>query len=245
MEGKENDEPEPRKEETELNQINIEYLNQYEKEYDRSIKLILLGDSSVGKTSFLNRITKKPFNSNTSPTIALQHYNVIIKINSLVLRIQIWDTAGQEKFNSITSTYYKSTDVVLFIYSIDNKESFNRIPEWIKEFDSKNTNTGNEEQKMLKILIGNKKDLENTRKISYEEGKNLSEKNEFSFFSEISCKDEEDEKNNENIDKIVKIIGEEFYKIFESSKGERLNSSSYLYEASQSVLGRKKKKCFC
>ena len=91
------------------------------------------------------------------------------------IRLNLWDTAGQEKFDSITSTYYKSTDVAIFVYGIDNKESFNRIPGWIKELEDKNTNNkkeDEEDQKMIKILIANKKDLEDDlEKLTDEKGK--------------------------------------------------------------------------
>ena len=102
--------------------------------------MILLGDTGVGKSSVINRLKNNTFNYRQQPTLTLEHYNLIIKINTFILRMQVWDTAGQEKFDSITSTYYKSTDVAIFVYSIDKKESFERIPGWIKELEDKNTN---------------------------------------------------------------------------------------------------------
>ena len=230
--------------------IKIEKLNEDAKDYDKSIKVILLGDASVGKSSVIDRLKNNPFNYNKQPTLTLDHYNLIIKINNYVLRMQIWDTAGQEKFDSITSTYYRSTDVAIFVYSIDNQESLNRIPGWIKELEEKNTNNAKkkeneEEQLMVKILIGNKSDLEEDRKISFEEGSEFSKKNGFIHFVEISCKEEKDKENNDNIDKIIEVIGKECFKVLEHAR-ERLNSSSYKYEASQSILGsNKSKSCNC
>ena len=107
--------------------IKIERLDDNLNDYDKSIKVILLGDSNVGKSSIIERMKKDAFNINQRTTISLEHHNLIIKIDSYILRIQIWDTAGQEKFNSITSTYFKSTDVVIFVYSINNRNSFERI----------------------------------------------------------------------------------------------------------------------
>jgi small GTP-binding protein len=251
MENKEKERPllpQDKKENLNRDEIKIEKLNEDEKDYDKSIKVILLGDTNVGKSSVIERLKNKSFNINQKPTLTLEHYNLIIKLNSFVLRMQIWDTAGQEKFDSITSTYYKSTDVAIFVYAIDNKESFERIPGWIKELEDKSEsskkNSDEADQLMLKILVGNKKDLESDRIIETEEGKIFALNNGFTLFTEISCKDEKEEENNKNIDKIVEIIGKEFYKIFLSRK-ERLNSSSYNYEASMSILDSKNKSCYC
>ena len=238
-----------------LEKIKIIKLNDDEKDYDKSIKVIFLGDTNVGKSSVIQRLKNNTFNYNQQPTLTLEHYNLIIKINSFVLRMQIWDTAGQEKFDSITSNYYRSTDVAIFVYNIDNKESFNRIPGWIKELEDKtgNTNTNNtnkkeenEDQLMIKILIGNKKDLESERKVSFNEGNQFSKNNGFIYFNEVSCKDIKDDKNKQDIDKIVEIIGKEFYKEFERTKDERLNSSIFNYQASKSILDSKQSRsCFC
>ena len=238
-----------------LEKIKIIKLNDDEKDYDKSIKVILLGDTNVGKSSVIQRLKNNTFNYNQQPTLTLEHYNLIIKINTFVLRMQIWDTAGQEKFDSITSNYYRSTDVAIFVYGIDNKESFNRIPGWIKELEDKNANTNtnntnkkeeNEDQLVVKILIGNKKDLESERKVSFDEGNQFSKDNGFIHFNEVSCKDIKDDKNKQEIDKIVEIIGKEFYKEFERTKDDRLNSSIFNYQASKSILDSKESKsCFC
>ena len=108
--------------------------------------------------------------------------NLIIKINSFILRMQIWDTAGQEKFDAIASTYYKSTDVVLLVYSIDSMNSFERINEWAKQVDD---NIAKDEQQ-IRILIGNKTDLEDERKVPQEEGIALALSHNYKF-KETSC----------------------------------------------------------
>ena len=231
-----------------LDQVKIIKLNDDEKQYDKSIKVILLGDTGVGKSSVINRLKNNTFNYRQQPTLTLEHYNLIIKINTFILRMQVWDTAGQEKFDSITSTYYKSTDVAIFVYSIDKKESFERIPGWIKELEDKNTNdkkADDDEQIMLKILVGNKLDLDNEREVKYEDGEKFSKDNKFSLFTEISCKEDTDKDNNKKIESIIEIIGKEFYKY--NDQRERLNSSSYNYEASKSLLDSKNedKSCHC
>lgn len=239
--------PPQKNENQNLDNLKIEKLNDDEKEYEQSIKVILLGDTNVGKSSVIDRLKNNSFNCNQNPTLTLEHYNLIIKINTFILRMQIWDTASQEKFDSITSTYYKSTDVAIFVYAINDEQSFNRIPGWIKELEDKNVNNKKKEDnelKMVKILIGNKTDLDEERKVSMEEGMNFSNNNNFSFFTEISCKENEDEENNKKFDKIIEVIGKEFYKY---SYDDRLNSSGYIYEASKSLLDSKNesRSCHC
>ena len=111
--------------------------------YDRSIKIILLGNSMVGKSSIINRLCKKKYNQNITSTVSIEYYNYLIKINNYVIRMQIWDTAGQEKFDSIVTNYYHSTDYGIFVYSIDDQKSFRRIDDWLKEAEEKNTEKDN------------------------------------------------------------------------------------------------------
>ena len=116
----------------------IEKLEDYNIEYEKSIKVILLGDSNVGKTSIIERLKTNTFKINQPATISLEHYNLMIKVNLFVLRMQIWDTAGQEKFDAITSNYYKSTEVIIFVYAVNLRSSFERIEEWAKQVENNN-----------------------------------------------------------------------------------------------------------
>ena len=220
-------------------------LNENTTNYEDSIKVILLGDTNVGKTSIAKRLQSNTFNEYQKPTLSLEHYNLVIKINSYILRLQIWDTAGQEKFDSVTSNYYTSTDVAIFVYSINNLDSFNKIPNWLNELENK---SNNKDRLMVKILIGNKSDLEDERAISYETGDNFAKDKKFTFFKEISCKEKDEETNNENIKNIYETIGKLFYQYNLTNK-ERLNSSSFNYRASSSILHnkphKKKDKKFC
>ena len=114
--------------------------------------------------------------------------------------------------------------------------------------EDKNTSdkkADDDEQIMLKILVGNKLDLDNEREVKYEEGEKFSKDNKFSLFTEISCKEDTDKDNNKKIESIIEIIGKEFYKY--NDQRERLNSSSYNYEASKSLLDSKNedKSCHC
>ena len=186
-------------------ELSIENLPEHSTNYDKSIKVILLGDSGSGKSSIVNCLQQNI--ALQRKTISIEHYNYIIKMNNFILRMQIWDTVGQEKFDSITTNYYKTTDVAIFVYAINDIDSFNNIIHWHNQlFDNENQNNNEEinNKNMIKVLVGNKKDLEEERKISYEQGKQLCEEINFDFFEEITCdfyKDMLSDENNYNNNK--------------------------------------------
>lgn len=170
-------------------ELTIENLPENTTNYDKSIKLIILGDSNVGKSSIVNCLQQDT--ALQRKTISLEHYNYTIKINKFILRMQIWDTVGQEKFDSITTNYYKTTDAVIFVYAINDINSFNNISHWDDELNDKGNKISENDsniKSMIKVLVGNKKDLEKERKVTYEQGEKLCEEKDFNFFEEISSK---------------------------------------------------------
>ena len=245
-------EKEAKENNNEINDIIIEKLPKSCSVYDKSIKIILLGDSGVGKTSLLNCLEPNDIDLNQKKTISLEYFNYIIKANNNIIRMQIWDTVGHEKFNSIISNYYKTTDVAIFMYSIDNIESFNNINNWFNELNDKGNNDNN--IKTIKILLGNKNDLEKERKVSYEMGEKLKNEKNFYFFQEINCSYKNKEEN-DLVQNLFFEIGKIVYKEYIFTKMERVNSSVYNYEASNSILAtsdsqtnttnKKHKSCFC
>ena len=199
--------------------------------YDKSLKVILLGDPMVGKSSIIQRICKGVFADNLSPTISIEYHNYSIKINNeYTVRLKIWDTAGQEKFNSIVKNYYQSTDFGIYIYSIDDLQSFERIKDFL--YEAQENNQKNDNNNLVKnILLGNKKDLESNRKISYFQGEKFANENKFLIFKEISCKsDEEKEVNN-----ILEVF-EEIAKYTYLNRGSTIDSDSMNYVASNSMI---------
>ena len=245
-------EKEAKENNNEINDIIIEKLPKNCSVYDKSIKIILLGDSGVGKTSLLNCLEPNDIDLNQKKTISLEYFNYIIKANNNIIRMQIWDTVGHEKFNSIISNYYKTTDVAIFMYSIDNIESFNNINNWFNELNDKGNNDNN--IKTIKILLGNKNDLEKERKVTYEMGEKLKNEKNFHFFQEINCSYKNKEEN-DLVQNLFFEIGKIVYKEYIFTKMERVNSSVYNYEASNSILAvsdsqtsttnKKHKSCFC
>ena len=199
--------------------------------YDNSIKVIILGDSYVGKSSLINRLINNKF-VELSSTLSIEYHTYIISINDYKIRMQLWDTAGQEKYNSIISNYYKGTDVAIFVYSIDKQETFENIQMWFKHLKENNEDS-------LNILIGNKLDMEKegARVVSYENAENFGMDNNFFLIREISCKSKEAYEI-EDIFEIFDEIGKYFY---EKSKEKNNNADSISYKVSDSMrtLGEK------
>ena len=199
--------------------------------YDSSIKVIILGDSYVGKSSLINRLINNKF-VELSSTLSIEYHTYIISINDYKIRMQLWDTAGQEKYNSIISNYYKGTDVAIFVYSIDKQESFENIQMWFKHLKENNEDS-------LNILIGNKLDMEKegARVVSYENAENFARENNFFLIREISCKSKEAYEI-EDIYEVFDEIGKYFY---EKSKDRNNNADSISYKVSDSMrtLGEK------
>ena len=207
-------------------------------QYDKSLKVIVLGDSSVGKSSLINKIKNNKFQELPS-TLSIEYHSYITSVNNYTLRMQLWDTAGQEKFNAIISNYYKGTDVGIFLYSIDNEKSFNNVEIWFKNLKENNENT-------LNILIGNKRDIENEeggRVVTYERAEKFAEDNKFYAFREISCKSKEPDEL-DNILEIFDEIGKYFYDKNKENKNKPENNADINYQVTESMraLGKKHKK---
>ena len=145
------------------------------------LKFIVIGDSSVGKSNILLRYTQNEFNQEYQSTIGVEFGAKNIKINNKIYRIQIWDTAGQENFRSITRAYYKNSVCALVVYDITKRESFENVQSWIQDCRNQSPKT------IIMVLVGNKNDLENLREVSYDEGEEFAKNNNMIFF-ETSAK---------------------------------------------------------
>ena len=204
-------------------------------QYDKSLKVIVLGDSAVGKSSLINRIKNNKFHELPS-TLSIEYHSYITSVNNYTLRMQLWDTAGQEKFNAIINNYYKGTDVGIFLYSIDNEKSFINVENWFKNLKENNINT-------LNILIGNKRDKENEeggRVVTYERAEKFAEDNKFFAFREISCKSKEQDELN-NILEIFDDIGKYFYEQNKENKNKIENNADINYQVTESMMALGKK----
>ena len=134
-----------------------------EDNYDLIFKLVLIGDTGVGKTNILSRYINNEFSLATQSTVGVEFGSKIIKKNDKLIKLQIWDTAGQERYKSITSAYYKGSKGAFVVYDISRKGTFENVDKWIEELKA------NGSEDVLIMLVGNKSDLEDKREVKTEE----------------------------------------------------------------------------
>ena len=208
-------------------------MSENEEYYNMLFKIVLVGDSSVGKTNLFLRYIKNEFDPQTKATIGVEFGTKIIKINNYNIKIQIWDTAGQERYKSITNAYYKGAQGAFLVYDITNKSSFLNIDKWIR--DLKN----NGDEKIVLFLIGNKNDLNDDRVIDTNEGKNKAKEKKM-FFLETSAK------NNDNVnnafDEIINNIFD-VYKTLIEEEDNTINKGNGIDILNTKDMNKKKKCC--
>lgn len=155
-------------------------------EYDYKVKILLVGDSGVGKTCLLLRYNDNYFQDNFVSTIGVDFRSKLIEYNHHKVNIQVWDTAGQDKFRSITSTYYRGAEGVMIAFDVTNANSIKRIKYWQEEV----YNNIERNISIPIILVGNKIDLLEKREVSYEEGERIANELNMDYF-ECSSKTNE------------------------------------------------------
>ena len=185
-------------------------VQQLTEEYDMMFKVLLLGDSGDGKSSILLRYTKNQFTADMRSTIGVEFGIKYLTLDNLQLKVQIWDTAGMERYRSITSAYYKGAKGVIVVYDICRKVSFDNIDKWIDDFKSK------ADEDAVILIIGNKSDLQDKREVNTEEVKLKAEKNKMAFM-------ETSAKNNENVSKAFLQLFKEIIKIYKEKNSDTIN----------------------
>jgi small GTP-binding protein len=219
-----------------INENKILILNSLEedfKEFDLSFKVILLGNSGVGKTCISNMAIKSKFIESLNTTIGIDYLTLFIQLNNKIIKLQIWDTCGQEVYRSLISSFYKNASLAIIVYAIDDRNSFKDIDSWVKDLKSKAS------PDIKIIMVGNKNDLEEERIISYEEGKNLANEYKFIEFFETSAK------TGDNIKDLFLRIGSILYKDYLSYSENSSASSSTKNTSFLSASVRKKKNKNC
>lgn len=151
-------------------------------EYDYLFKLLLIGDSGVGKSCLLLRFADDSYLESYISTIGVDFKIRTVEQDAKTIKLQIWDTAGQERFRTITSSYYRGAHGIIVVYDVTDQESFNNVKQWLNEIDRYATESVN------KLLVGNKCDLTDQRVVSYEAGKVLADEVGIPFL-ETSAKD--------------------------------------------------------
>ena len=175
-----------------------------EDEYDYIFKVLLIGNSDVGKSSLILRYVDQIWNDVFVPTIGVDFKVKSLEVDKKLVKMQIWDTAGQERFRNVISSYFKGAHGILLIYDITAKDSFKELENWLGEVE-RNANS-----QVLKILIGNKCDLEDRREISKDEGEAFAMRNGMQFM-ETSAK--LNTNVNEAFEALAKIMVESSNKI--------------------------------
>ena len=151
-------------------------------QYDISFKIIIIGDSGVGKSCLTTKATKNIFEDTYSATIGFEFFAFNIKLNEKIIKLQIWDTCGQELYRSLITNFYRNSSLAIVVYSVTDKDSFENLDLWCKELRT------NSNPNVKIFLIGNKIDLEEQRKIKTEEGLKYADQYKLAKFIETSAK---------------------------------------------------------
>jgi len=137
-------------------------MNNPEDDYDHLFKLLMIGDSGVGKSSLLMRFTDDKFTGKYITTIGVDFKIKTIEVNGQKIKLQIWDTAGQERFRTITSSYYRGAHGVIIVYDVNNGDSFSSVRRWLHEIDDNCDD-------VRRILVGNKNDCPESKVVLTED----------------------------------------------------------------------------
>jgi Ras-related protein Rab-1A len=167
-----------------------------QQDYDYLFKLLLIGNSAIGKSSLLLRFSDNIFNESFLPTIGVDFKIRTFDLSAKTVKLQIWDTAGQERFKTITSSYYKGAHGIILVYDITDKQSFKDIENWLSEVEKYAS------ESVVKLLVGNKCDLESQRQVTYEQGKEFADSLGVKFI-------ETSAKNSINVEKAFFTLAEE------------------------------------
>lgn len=146
-----------------------------DEEYDYLFKVVLIGDSGVGKSNLLSRFTRNEFNLESKSTIGVEFATKSINVDGKVVKAQIWDTAGQERYRAITSAYYRGAVGALLVYDISKHITFENVERWLKELRD------HAEPNIVVMLVGNKSDLRHRRTVPTEEAMAFAENNSLAF----------------------------------------------------------------
>ena len=192
--------------------------------YDSLFKILIVGDINTGKTAILDQFTNGHFEHSYISTIGIDFNVKIIPLDKdTKVKLQVWDTCGQERFRSLTRSYYRNTQAIIIVYDITSRESFEKSKVWMKELENY------VDKSVFIVLVGNKNDLYLKRQVEYFEGHKLAEENFMDFF-------ETSAKYDNNIETLFKFIGDKLYRKLKTKK----HKEELLLEKKN-----KKNKCFC
>lgn len=196
-----------------------------EDDYDYLFKVVLIGDSGVGKSNLLSRFTRNEFSLESKSTIGVEFATRSLNVDSKVIKAQIWDTAGQERYRAITSAYYRGAVGALLVYDVTRHATFESVERWLKELRD------HTDPNIVVMLIGNKSDLRHLVAVSTEDGKSFAQKENL-YFMETSALEATNVENAfaEVLTQIYRIVSKKAVETGEDGsvpavpgKGEKIN----------------------
>ena len=201
--------------------------------YEIMVKVVLVGDSGVGKTNIMSKYLKNQFREDSKATVGVEFGSKQFSVEGHQIKAQIWDTAGQERYKAITSAYYKGAKGAFIVYDITRKNTFETVNKWVSDI------TTAADKKITLILIGNKNDLEDQRQVTKEVGEEKAKELGLAFMETSAC-------SGENLDKAFQMMINEIYKKYqEDVVGETQEST--VQQGKDITLdktkGKQKKKC--
>ena len=170
-----------------------------EDNYEMMVKVVLVGDSGVGKTNIMSKYLKNEFHEDSKATVGVEFGAKQFTVEGHVIKAQIWDTAGQERYKAITSAYYKGAKGAFIVYDITRKNTFDSVSRWVSDL------TATADKKISIILIGNKSDLEDQRQVTKEMGEEKANQLQVAFLETSAM-------SGENLEKGFQMMINEIYK---------------------------------
>jgi small GTP-binding protein len=198
-----------------------------DEEYDYLFKVVLIGDSGVGKSNLLSRFTRNEFNLESKSTIGVEFATKSIQVDTKTVKAQIWDTAGQERYRAITSAYYRGAVGALLVYDISKQLTFQNVERWLKELRD------HAEQNIVIMLVGNKSDLRHKRAVTTEHAMAFAESNNLAFI-ETSALDAT------GVDEAFRQILTEIYRLMskKTMAGTKTGTSAAIPQGQKIVVGK-------
>ena len=201
--------------------------------YDKTCQILLIGDSSVGKTSLIQRYANGIFKEEYLATVGLDFYTKQEAINNINVLVRLWDTAGQERFKSLTPNYFKNAEGVIITYDITSSQSFENLKFWI---NSIKTNLGEKNIIIPIIIVGNKLDMKDMRDITREEAEKFAKENKYKYF-------ETSAKTGEGVDDAFRDLVNQILEKSDKFEEERNERKSIKINSEQPEDNVKKKGC--
>ena len=224
--------------EEEEEEFKVELLPEDYAQYDLTFKLIFIGDSGVGKSCLTSKSVKNNFEDYYQATVGFEFLTFNMVVNKMVIKLQIWDTCGQEIYKSLISNFYRNSSLAVLVYSIDSKDSFEHVGKWLDELK----NQANPDVRIF--LVGNKADLEEKREVQKEEGLKYKNDQQLDLFMESSAKTGYNARN--VLVEAAKILYKDYLKLREAEENENnpnKNNSRNQKISKQEDGNNKKKKC--